>query len=1265
MPAGAAPGEGTVLKTLLMSDLIESTELFETSGDIVAASLFKRHDRLLRDLLTAHGGREIDKTDGFLLLFERPIHAVLFARAYHDALTELEELEARVGIHLGEVVVRRNAPADVARGAKPLEVEGLAKPTTARLMSLAGSGQTLLTRAAFDVARRSVVDVAGEAEKLRWLAHGRYTFKGVEEPVEVFEVGEEGRAPLTPPRDSAKAARVCDDDVALGWRPAPGLRMPGRKDWTIDRKLGDSGFGDVWLARHEKTRDRRVFGFCYEASQLRRLKRELTLLLLLKEQLGEREDIARVLDWNFDEAPFFIESEYTAHGNLEEWAEARGGIGAVPLPERLELVAQVAEALAAAHASGVLHKDVSPANVLIWRDTLGRFRARLTGFGIATVFERERLAEVDVKDLEISWVSAESDSSGTLIFKAPELIEGRSATVQADVYALGVMLYQVAVGDLHRALAPGWRRELDDQLLCDDVAAAVDGDPQRRLASCADLAQRLRTLEQRRARRRAERQAQRNLERGRKRWRLALAVAVVPTIFAITVSLLALRIQREAQHSREQEKRARELAYTAIAANLLAGLNPTWGSLTALEIREPDARQLAAAALHSALENPVLSAILGKHDGEIVSSVFSPDGSRVVTASADGTARVWNADSGDVVARLDGHASGVYHASFSPDGLRVVTASSDRTARIWSAGSGEEIRRFDGHTGDVYYAAFSPDGERIVTGSRDRTARIWNVGDGEEILRFDGHGDRVNGAVFSPDGERVVTGSRDQTARVWSARSGEQIAAMHGHAGIIYDVAFSPDGGRVATGSSDMTARVWNADSGEEISRMNGHTDWIWRVAFSPDGSRVLTASSDKTARIWKARSGEQVAQLKGHTGRVYDASFSPDGSRIVTGSSDTSTRLWNRRFGEEIARFSGHADRVNSVAFSPDGSHVLTGSNDGSARIWNVQTGEEMIRLRGHTGWVFSVAFNHDGTRIVTGSRDRTGRIWSARNGEEIARMKGHTDGINSAEFSRDGARILTGSSDLTARIWNAQTGKELISLDGPSRIFAASFNADGSRFLTQSEDRQVRIRDSQDGAEILVFGDGAYSASYSTDNARVVTGRRDGTARIWNAQTGEEIVRLEGHTDRIYTVSFSRDGSRVVTGSGDNTARIWDAQTGAEVARLEGHENPIFCAAFSRDGSRVVTGSSDDTARIWIVTDDYTTYLQSRIRARTPLCLPADFRQDTLLEEPAAAAAAAAACERCVPVFFERLGDAPESEWETYVEAWRGYQECLGQGE
>jgi putative peptide modification system cyclase len=210
-----------LLRTLALCDLVDSTSLVERLGDQRAAALLRRHDRMARDLMLRHQGQEIDKTDGFLILFERPIHAIAFALAYQRELLRLsdeekEPLRARVGVHVGDVLVWQNDPGDVVHGAKPLEVEGLVKPVTARLASLALPGQILVSGVAASLAQRAHGELGANADRTRWINHGRYRFKGVPEPLVVYEVGETGIAPLRLPPYSGKA-----------WREVPWWRRPG------------------------------------------------------------------------------------------------------------------------------------------------------------------------------------------------------------------------------------------------------------------------------------------------------------------------------------------------------------------------------------------------------------------------------------------------------------------------------------------------------------------------------------------------------------------------------------------------------------------------------------------------------------------------------------------------------------------------------------------------------------------------------------------------------------------------------------------------------------------------------------------------------------------------------------------------------------------------------------------------------------------------------------------------------------------------------
>ncbi len=257
------PASEPVLKTLLITDLVDSTELTSLLGDAFAAELFARHDSIARELMAKHKGTEIDKTDGFLIIFDRPFDAAMYALALHDAIAELAresntKLSARSGIHLGEVRLRRNKPEDIAHGAKPLEVEGIAKPTAARVMSLALAGQTLMGKSAFDVARNAANGREQRESEIVWLNHGAYRFKGIVEPQVVCEVGIKGRSPLAPPPSSEKAwlSTARDDNIELGWRPVVGEAVPGWYGPLLERKLGESSEGELWLCRARAGLDR-------------------------------------------------------------------------------------------------------------------------------------------------------------------------------------------------------------------------------------------------------------------------------------------------------------------------------------------------------------------------------------------------------------------------------------------------------------------------------------------------------------------------------------------------------------------------------------------------------------------------------------------------------------------------------------------------------------------------------------------------------------------------------------------------------------------------------------------------------------------------------------------------------------------------------------------------------------------------------------------------------------------------------------------------
>jgi len=303
-----------------------------------------------------------------------------------------------------------------------------------------------------------------------------------------------------------------------------------------------------------------------------------------------------------------------------------------------------------------------------------------------------------------------------------------------------------------------------------------------------------------------------------------------------------LQAQRERDQARSRELTARALLLLKKAPQeSLHLIQEAWRSAPTPEIEE---------ALSAWRFEPGI-AVLSGHEAPVFAASYSPDGSRLVTGSADGTARLWESASSKLLAVLEGHFGEVTDARFSPDGSRLFTTSKDGTARLWDAASGQPLARLTGHSSLVVMAEFDVHGSRLVTASQDGTARVWNVATGESLLTLAGHGHLVSSASYSPDGSRLVTASYDATARVWEAASGRTLVTLSGHTEWVVAAVFSPDGASIATASQDFTARLWDAASGKCLVTLSGHSSAVRTVTFSPEGSWLVTGSKDGTARLW------------------------------------------------------------------------------------------------------------------------------------------------------------------------------------------------------------------------------------------------------------------------------------------------------------------------------------------------------------------------------------------------------------------------------
>lgn len=291
--------------------------------------------------------------------------------------------------------------------------------------------------------------------------------------------------------------------------------------------------------------------------------------------------------------------------------------------------------------------------------------------------------------------------------------------------------------------------------------------------------------------------------------------------------------------------------------------------------------------------NVSLIRVLRDHQAPINALAVSKDGHRIVTASKDGIAVVWNALNGNVV-RTIAESQGPINAIDLVDD-RLITARGDGALVLWDVQRGRKIATYKRHTGAVFDAVFADRASQFYSVSEDARVRLWDTRRGtRRALR--GHKGAVKSIAFASSKGFLVTGGEDDTVKLWNVRRRRVIRTYHAHTDDVTAVAITKDGGTIASGGRDRAVKLWDADTPERLRTLVGHAGAVTSLAFSPDGKVLASAGVDHTIKLWDVAKGELLHTYHGHTDAVRAVAFLGAGDRFVSAGDDRSLRFWNAR---------------------------------------------------------------------------------------------------------------------------------------------------------------------------------------------------------------------------------------------------------------------------------------------------------------------------------------------------------------------------------
>ena len=957
--------------------------------------------------------------------------------------------------------------------------------------------------------------------------------------------------------------------------PRPGARIG---PYEVVREVGRGGMGVVYEAVHTDLGRRVALKILpvqatLDPRFLERFRREAQAAARL-----EHPNIVPVIGYGTQDDLHYYAMQYIQGRNLQDAVSGSTRARYEPIA-RIGL--ELAEAMAHAHAHGVLHRDVKPSNVLL--DESGR--AWITDFGLCRHTDADGLTRT-------------GDILGTFRYMPPERFAGVS-DARGDVYGIGITLYELLTG--HQAyegddpvvLAARISREPPPRPRAHDPRIPSELEVIVRKAMAHAPSERYPTAEALASDLRAFLAGQPIAARSPTAGYLLRKVIGRHKPIALTVLVAALTLVASSVwyvlDLREKERRARRDQYSAHIAAVESALraHDVQRASALLEDAPLEQRNWEWRHLLSRLE-PSLRRFESV-PARVGSLAYAEQGSRFAAALGR---EVWiyADDTGAVLQRLLPEDDPIC-LQWNPAGDRLAIGTF-KALEIWSWPDAVRIARIEG--GEHRWVTYAAGGEEIVAALVGGEVVRYEAGTGAVITRHRFDTRILALAVDDPvDTRRIALGTADGRLIVMHREDGtilwEHAVSQRG----IHMVAFV-DLTRVAC-ASDGLVQVWRADTGEAI-RSLALGDQVGPIVPDPTGRRLLVFCRGEL-HVFDLERGTLLRSLAGDA-RMDRAAVHPEGRRVIVGSGTGAICEWYLGVDADPLVLGRHMADVLSLDFAPGGRFLASGGFGGILRIWDVETGELARTRFGHHGAITAVRYAPGGRWLASSDDEGEILLWDETTGELARRWVAHEGAASDLAFAPGGAHLLSAGRDDVVRRWSLPDGHghgeaalTPTGEDGDDTPRRLACSPDGRWVATTEPGGRITVRNSRDLAPVRTLSGHVRTVTGLAFHPRdilLASVSSDQTLRLWDPETGEELRGSTRHDPNLpwaaglNAVTFNPDGSRIAAGSYAGTVRIWAAQDARLVASLD-QPHWVSDLSFGPDGTRLATSLTSGYVQLW----------------------------------------------------------------------------------